>query len=293
MIFNAYQDSSRGIADFSVVSSGHIFAKHGRQVLRPAGRRDHLLFYVAKGCEHFLLGGGEEVAPEGSFILFRPNEPQIHTHRDERNGEFYYVHFNAPDGSEALAMESSRIYTAEPSTTVRDLFEEVISELQMKKHAYEKVCVAKLFCILALLERRTLRETSPVGRYSGRIAYVIGTMNKEYDRNRGVEDYAALCSMSKFHFLRVFKEITGKTPIEYRNKIRFDHAAEMLADTEIPINEIAQRVGFSSNIYFCDAFRKKMGLSPSQYRKLHRQEAPSLFCQAHEEPRQGEDLDRR
>lgn len=267
MIFNAYQDSDRGIAEVSVVSSGHIFAKPGRRILRPSGRRDHLLFYVAKGCEHFLLGGVEMVAPEGSFVLFRPGEAQIHTHRDERNGEFYYVHFNAPSNAELHGLESSRIYTAEPSSTVRDLFEEIISELQTKRHAYERVCVAKLFCILALLERKTLRDTSPTGRYSSKIAYVIATMNKEYELDRSVEDYAALCSMSKFHFLRVFKEITGKSPIEYRNKIRFDHAAEMLADTSDPINEIARRVGFSSNVYFCDAFKKKMGISPSLYRK--------------------------
>ena len=272
MIFNAYQDSSRGIADFSVVSSGHIFAKHGRQVLRPAGRRDHLLFYVAKGCEHFVLDGREEVAPEGSFILFRPNEPQIHTHRDERNGEFYYIHFNAPDNSDSLDMESSHIYTAEPSATVRDLFEEVISELQMKKHAYEKVCVAKLFCILALLERRTLRKASPVGRYSGRIAFVIGTMNKEYDQNCGVEDYAALCSMSKFHFLRVFKEITGLSPMEYRNRLRLEHAKTLLEDRSLPIGEIGLRVGFSSPSYFCDAFKKKAGISPQKYRASLKEE---------------------
>jgi len=270
MIFNAYQDSNGGIAGISVVSSGHIFAKQGRRIVRPTGRRDHLLFYVAKGCEHFLLDGHEVIAPEGSFVLFRPSEPQIHTHRDEHSGEFYYVHFTAPDLSELPALESSRVYAIKPSSTVCDLFEDIISELQTKKHAYERICAAKLLYLFAFLERRTVRDASPIGQYSSKIAYVIQTMNKEYARDCGVEDYAALCSMSKFHFLRVFKEITGKPPIEYRNKIRFDHAAEMLLDTDMPINEIARRVGFSSNVYFCDAFRKKMGITPSQYRKSHR-----------------------
>lgn len=270
MIFNAYQDSTDGIAGISVVSSGHIFAKQGRRIDRPSGRRDHLLFYVAKGSEHFVLDGREVLAPEGSFVFFRPHEAQIHEHRDEHNGEFYYVHFNAPSLAELPAFESSRVYSIKPSTAVRDLFEEIISELQTKKHAYERMCVAKLFCLFALLERRALRDTSPIGQYSGKIAYVIGTMNKDYAEDRTVEDYAALCSMSKFHFLRVFRETTGKTPIEYRNKIRFDHAAEMLVDTDMPINEIARRVGFSSNVYFCDAFKKKTSLSPSQYRKAHR-----------------------
>ena len=73
--------------------------------------------------------------------------------------------------------------------------------------------------------------------------------------------------MSKFHFLRVFKDITGTSPLEYRNSIRLDHAKELLEDTNIPINEISREVGYSSDTYFCDVFKTKIGMSPSSYRK--------------------------
>ena len=92
-------------------------------------------------------------------------------------------------------------------------------------------------------------------------------MNKEYQQERSLKDYAALCHMSKFHFTRVFKEITGRTPLEYRNKIRLDHAKELLTDTSYSIGEIGRRVGYSSNIYFCDAFKKRYGISPTAYKK--------------------------
>jgi AraC-like DNA-binding protein len=73
--------------------------------------------------------------------------------------------------------------------------------------------------------------------------------------------------MSKFHFLRVFKSITGVSPLEYRSNIRLDHAKELLTDTSIPINEVGRSVGYSSDRYFCDAFKAKTGMSPSRYRK--------------------------
>ena len=92
MNFSAYQDTNNGIAGVSVVSSGHIFAQKGRKIERPSGRPDYLLFYIAKGKEHFFLEK-ETVAPEGSFIFFRPFEKQEHIYTENETGEFYYVHF--------------------------------------------------------------------------------------------------------------------------------------------------------------------------------------------------------
>ena len=93
-------------------------------------------------------------------------------------------------------------------------------------------------------------------------------MNKELQKDYNLDEYAKMCNMSKFHFLRVFKSITGTSPLEYRNKIRIDHAKELLQDTTKPVNEIAAGLGYSSDAYFCDAFKKKIGVSPSQYRKM-------------------------
>ena len=79
--------------------------------------------------------------------------------------------------------------------------------------------------------------------------------------------------MSKFHFFRIFEDITGTSPLKYRNNIRLDHAKELLSDTNSPISEIGWTVGFSSNTYFCDAFKAKVGMTPSQYRKMNKQDA--------------------
>ena len=92
-------------------------------------------------------------------------------------------------------------------------------------------------------------------------------MNKEYQKNYSLDEYAQMCNMSKFHFLRIFKDVTGVSPLEYRNKVRFDHAKELLQDTSIPINAISRAVGYSSDTYVCDAFKSKTGVSPSKYRK--------------------------
>jgi len=73
--------------------------------------------------------------------------------------------------------------------------------------------------------------------------------------------------MSKYHFLRTFQKFTGVTPLEYRNNIRLEHAAELLSEERITVEETGQAVGYSSASYFSSAFKKKYGLSPKQYQK--------------------------
>lgn len=270
MIFNAYQDTDRGIGGISVISCGHIFAQKGRKIDRPNGRCDYLLFYITKGKEHFRLQT-ESVGEEGSFIFYRPFEKQEHYYTEDKTGEFYYIHFNAPEDFDLLGFESFTIYPAKQSTEVCDLFEEIIRELQCKNPAYEEICVSKFFNIVSLLKRKTEKETNQNSQYSDKISFVIQTMNKEYQKNHTLDEYAKMCNMSRFHFLRIFKSITGMSPIEYRNKIRLDHAKELLSDGELSIIEIGTKVGYPCNAYFCDAFKNKMGMSPSQYRKLHRE----------------------
>lgn len=269
MVYSAYQDTQVGISGASIVSSGHIFAPRNRRIDRPNGRKDFLLFYVAKGSEYMQLDK-ETVMEAGSFILFRPYEKQIHVQKDCEISEFYYIHFNAPEGFDLFGFESSVVYSVAPSSQINDLFEEVIEELQNKRPAYEKMCVAKFFNILSLFERKSAKETAPLGQYVDTISYIIQKMNREYEKNYSLDDYAQMCCMGKFHFLRIFKGITGCSPIEYRNNIRIAHAKEMLADTDDLVEEISRNVGYASNVYFCDAFKAKVGISPTQYRKTVR-----------------------
>lgn len=270
MIFNAYQDSNAGIAEISIVSAGHIFAHQGRRIYRPDGRSDFLLFYVAKGSEHFFIEN-EAIACEGAFVFFKPYEKQIHIQKEKGTSEFYYIHFNAPKDFDLFGFDSSVIYSAKPSTKIVDLFEEIICELQSKQPAYEKICISKFFNILALLERTRTKSVSPLGQYTDKISFVIQKMNMEYEKNLTLDDYATMCNMSKFHFLRIFKNITGNSPIEYRNNIRLEHAKELLSDTDYSVSQIGRKIGYESNVYFCDVFKSQVGLSPTQYRKSTRE----------------------
>jgi len=264
MIYNAYAEQNQQVSGIQIVSCGHIFAKHGREIIRPHGREDWLLFYIAKESETFYLGDAETGKP-GSFIIFAPWEKQHHIYLGEKTAEFYYVHFKCEQLPGDSSLSTSKVYHTQFNRQVCDLFEDIIEETLGKQPFYEKLCVYKLLNLLTVLEREILCNNHPDRENFERIGLAVQHMNKFYNSDFTLKDYAELCTLSKYHFLRIFEKVVGCTPMEYRNHIRLQHAADLLLEERLTVEQISNMVGYSSAAYFSSAFKKKYGLSPKQY----------------------------
>lgn len=80
-------------------------------------------------------------------------------------------------------------------------------------------------------------------------------------------DVLAQTSMlSRFHFLRAFKEAFGETPHQFITGIRIDRAKALLATTGLGIAEVGRRVGFDTASTFSRLFRNRTGLYPTEFR---------------------------
>lgn len=269
MIFNTYTEQSEELLGITFISCGHIFAKNGREINRPKGREDWLLFYVAKETETFYLD--ETVtAPAGSFILYAPGEKQHHIYTGNKTAEFYYIHFKCNALPSDLSLKTSVVYELPFQRKVCDVFEEIIDETLKKHPFYEKVCLYKTLLLLTEFNRSVLHIKHPARESFERIALVVQHMNIAYHASLTLNDYADMCGFSKFHFIRVFERLTGVTPLEYRNQIRLEHAADLLRNEQISVEEIGASVGYTSASYFSSAFKKKYGISPKQYQKIHK-----------------------
>ncbi|MDY4742981.1 MAG: AraC family transcriptional regulator, partial [Lachnospira sp.] len=104
--------------------------------------------------------------------------------------------------------------------------------------------------------------------FDDRIQEALVYVESNLKNGPSIEDTAKHVSLSPSHFSRLFRDITGTSYSDYVSEVRLEHAAIMLELGEKNINKIAESLGLSSGNYLCNIFKKKYGLTPSQFRKL-------------------------
>lgn len=97
------------------------------------------------------------------------------------------------------------------------------------------------------------------------VRFAVEYIKANYDKKLTVDEIASKAGLSKYYFLREFKNITGHTVIAYVNIIRCEYAKELLSGKRHNIHEIARLCGFESDSYFSSVFKKHTGELPSEY----------------------------
>ena len=111
-----------------------------------------------------------------------------------------------------------------------------------------------------------------IGEVPPPIAALTEYLAQNCSHEINLEDMAARCGLSKYHFLRLFKQYTGFTPYDYLNTLRIAQAKYLLADTDLPAYKIGQMVGFPGEASFIRLFKLKTGVTPGAYRENQKME---------------------
>jgi AraC-like DNA-binding protein len=82
-----------------------------------------------------------------------------------------------------------------------------------------------------------------------------------------IKQVAREAGISQFHFIRQFEALFGRTPHQYRIQSRLDRAKVLLAKGHHSVTEVCMEVGFASLGSFSDLFARRVGTSPSAYRR--------------------------
>jgi AraC family transcriptional regulator len=92
-------------------------------------------------------------------------------------------------------------------------------------------------------------------------------LHEQMNRNPGITELSAAVGMNVDHFSRMFKRSTGMAPHQYLGNIRLERAKRLLAEGRGSIIEIAYEIGYANPSQFSAFFRKRTGLSPSEFRR--------------------------
>ncbi len=94
---------------------------------------------------------------------------------------------------------------------------------------------------------------------------VLDYIDNNYSAQISLEQLSAAASMSPKYFCRFFYQMTHRTPIDYLNYQRIEHACYELATSEESVTEVAFNCGFNDLSYFIRTFKKYKGVTPGKY----------------------------
>jgi len=143
----------------------------------------------------------------------------------------------------------------------------LVERLAEAESDFDETAYAIASALLSHLHETRLPPVAPHATHRARVDEAIARIEGTCHAPLSLADLAADAGLSPFHFLRVFRRVTGTTPHQYVLGARLRRAARLLLATSRPVTEIAYEVGFEDLSNFIRTFHRAVGASPSAFRK--------------------------
>ena len=238
----------------------------------------HNLVYIYEGSGIFGRENGKRQVKTGDLVYFPIGKPQYMTTDSKNPLKLYTVNFYASlpkvSGGKWYIEEAEFLFPFIKSLedeAIRKRFEVLFERLCHLFPVEESVQMGRkrtaLTEILALAD--LCREDRKI-RYSNRdkVNRVVDYMLDKYNEKLTLSQLAEIAGMSPSYFSSVFREVTGKSPIDYLIHLRIFKSKQLLSDG-VSVTKVAEEVGFADIFYFSNVFKKLEGVSPAKYRAIH------------------------
>lgn len=121
--------------------------------------------------------------------------------------------------------------------------------------------------LCSCLERCSGRTPSRRQQTLMRLLRVQHAIRHGVDHPLDLSSLAQMANYSPFHLIRIYRSVFDETPFEYAAHVRYKRAWHMVSDTDMPICEITEMLGFESQSAFCRAFKNVFGTTTSAVRR--------------------------
>lgn len=245
---------------------GHFIYEKGYSLSRES-YDSFLLVYIEKGQLTLHYKEAVHTAYTGDFILLNCYEP--HAYSTQTGCEAIWCHF---DGLIATAHCQNIESALGPVFHLSDTYPIVqklhalyqsfaqgnlLQEALMSKYLYDILTQLHLFSSAKIISNDN-RVMSTV---------IISYIQEHFSQDITDKELSHIAGLSLYHFIRSFKQETGFTPHDYLINTRLNTAKYLLKSTTLSVKDICFHCGFSSESVFCNAFKKHLLITPTQYRK--------------------------
>lgn len=220
------------------------------------------LVYVLNGEMFFKKEGEIKILKKGELSIGDVSGKRVYYGSDCDFLHYYWLDFTGYDAEnfiKRMGFQTEAKYFVGEKVEFEECFHALFKEFAIR----DALTMTRMEAATALLFSAFARAVHNKSKTTlASVEYIHKNYNKEID----MEMLAAMENFSYPHFFSVFKAFTGVSPSEYITRQRMNSACFYLAGTEHTIAEVASLVGYADPCYFSRIFKKKIGISPHQYR---------------------------
>ena len=221
------------------------------------------LFYIQKGSFVCKIGEKEEILKPGNIAIL--DAGTFMTKHVLEHIRFLYIKYSTK--SAPIFPIESGVFTSLPERVLDDLcrIEELSNlgtpiALKLQTHYFNDL-------ILNLLQDSGKKASSKHAIIPTSLDRPIKYMREKLGKKISLSDVAKDCGMSVSSLESKFKELMGISAYNFLISLRIEQAKELLTETSYQITDIAESLGYDNLFYFCNAFKKQTGMTPSEFRK--------------------------
>lgn len=233
--------------------------------------REYQALYIYRGHGEFESATVGKVEVEsGSLMLLFPGEWHRYRPHREIGWEEYWVSFNGPivdhHVEEGFFAKENPVMKIGPEEVVLRAYRELRESASEQWLGSRQLQAANVHVILAA-------ATAAIGRKRSTERGIELIRQAKAILEENVEGVVSMAKIAKSlhicekHFRRLFKEHTSMSPYQYYLELKMHRARLMLNDSKFTVKQISRTLGFESPFHFSVAFKRKIGMPPSQWRK--------------------------
>lgn len=271
--FEVVLNPASAIGELSVLFSGKGEPIGGHKV-GPAVHENFLIHTVYEGKGLFDIGGNIHTCTAGDTFVIFPDSLVSYEADEQEPWQYAWVGFTGHYAMTFLA--GLGITPHHPVVTNCDLprLDTYYSRIRasFNKHAHVQLDDMEasgwfrlLLYELGLANGEHIVQTPRQAITAKSVEQAIRYMSLQYAKPISIEQIATDLGYHRVHLSKIFKQMTGLSPVQYLYQIRMTKAEELLR-SELTVAQVAASVGYPDALYFSKQFRKWKGMTPSDFR---------------------------
>ena len=229
--------------------------------------KHHRIYYIESGKALMTLRSATLELEPGNLYYIPQNS--VVTASNTQALSHYYIHFIPNAVGNTLLNAFPVFCKGVPSRPEdKEIFKTIIDVYNKPKLSN----ASQLFLngYMQILLSRFVEKLDPsfdnqnVFRFFDIIHYIDTNIEKKIT----VKQLASMANLNEVYFSNCFSKIIGRSPLQYIIEKKLQHAMHLMQDERLSIKEIAFQLNFSDELYFSRLFKKKNGISPSEFRSF-------------------------